>query len=63
MEIPLEVKARREILQKMLEYSSFGGEDIQANLEWLVEDINHIVKALGLQGVSLVTYPIPDKNT
>ena len=48
MEIPVDIDVRREILAQMLEFSSFGADDKEANLNWLVEDINHLIKGIGM---------------
>ncbi len=48
--ISLDIHERRKILIQMLDYSSFGSDNRQANLLWLVEDINHLIRVLGMQG-------------
>lgn len=48
--ISIDVQERRKILIQMLDYSSFGGDNRQSNLNWLIEDINHLIRVLGLNG-------------
>lgn len=50
MESPLEIEERRELLVQMVQFSSFGGLNQEDNLNWLIEDINHVIKEMGLRG-------------
>ena len=48
--VSLDIHDRRSILQQMVEYSAFGNDDKLANVNWLVEDLNILIRELGLQG-------------
>jgi hypothetical protein len=48
--VSVDIHDRRKILQQMIDYSAFGNDDKLANINWLVEDLNILIRELGLQG-------------